>query len=84
MPEISQFFGIVINMYYEDHLPAHFHAKYSGHRVLIDINTLSVFAGSFPPRALGLVIEWATFRLPFTVSMSILICSVILRQSARF
>ncbi len=62
MPEISRFFGIVIKMYYEDHIPAHFHAEYSGQRVLIDINTFSVFAGSFPPRALGLVIEWATLN----------------------
>jgi hypothetical protein len=29
---------------------------------LIDINTLAVFAGNLPPRALGLVIEWATIN----------------------
>ena len=28
MPEISRFFGILISMYYNDHPPPHFHAKY--------------------------------------------------------
>ncbi|HBF76754.1 MAG TPA: DUF4160 domain-containing protein, partial [Clostridiaceae bacterium] len=28
MPEISSFYGIKITMYYNDHLPPHFHAKY--------------------------------------------------------
>ncbi len=29
MPEISRFFGIVIKMYFGDHLPPHFHAEYN-------------------------------------------------------
>ena len=29
---------------------------------LLDMTTLSVFAGRLPPRALGLVIEWATLH----------------------
>jgi len=62
MPEISRFFGIVIRMFYNDHNPPHFHAFYGGDAALIDINTLSVFAGHLPPRALGLVIEWATLH----------------------
>ncbi len=28
MPEISRFLGIVIAMYYREHQPPHFHAKY--------------------------------------------------------
>ena len=59
MPEISRFYGIVIKMFFDDHNPPHFHALYGEHEVLIDINTLAVFAGHIPPRALGLVIEWA-------------------------
>lgn len=27
---ISEFFGIVIAMYYNDHSPPHFHARYGG------------------------------------------------------
>jgi len=62
MPEISRFYGIVIKMFFDDHNPPHFHALYGDHEVLIDINTLAVFAGHIPPRALGLVIEWATLH----------------------
>ena len=62
MPEISMFFGIVIRMFFNEHNPPHFHAFYGGDGALIDINTLSVFAGHLPPRALGLVIEWATLH----------------------
>jgi hypothetical protein len=60
MPEIARFYGIVIKMFYEDHNPPHFHAIYGEYEVLIDITTFAVFAGHLPPRALGLVIEWAT------------------------
>lgn len=28
MPEISRFLGIIIAMYYKEHEPPHFHAKY--------------------------------------------------------
>ena len=60
MPEIARFYGIVIKMFYEDHNPPHFNAIYGEYEILIDISTLAVFAGNLPPRALGLVIEWAT------------------------
>jgi hypothetical protein len=62
MPEISRFYGIVIRMFYDDHNPPHFHADYSGHAALIHITTLAVISGSLPPRAMGLVAEWATLH----------------------
>ena len=60
MPEISRFYGIVIKMYYNDHAPAHFHAEYGGDELLVAIDSLAVVAGKLPPRATGLVMEWAT------------------------
>ena len=60
MPEISRFYGIIIKMYFDDHTPPHFHAHYGEHEALLDINTLGIIAGSLPPKALGLVTEWAT------------------------
>lgn len=60
MPEISRFFGIVIAMFYSEHNPPHFHARYGGDKVAIEIRTLRVSEGRLPPRALGLVIEWAS------------------------
>lgn len=59
MPCISQFFGIVIYMYYNDHAPPHFHAEYGGNEALYEIETLRVYAGNLPRRAHNLVIEWA-------------------------
>ena len=60
MPEISRFLGIIIAMYYNDHSPPHFHARYGEAKAEIEIQTLTVLAGKLPPRALGLVIEWAS------------------------
>ncbi|MBI3006541.1 MAG: DUF4160 domain-containing protein [Ignavibacteriales bacterium] len=62
MPEISRFLGIVIKMFYDDHLPPHFHAEYGDFRIKVSITTLSVMEGRFPPKALGLVIEWASLH----------------------
>lgn len=57
MPEISRFYGIVVQMYFGDHPPPHFHARYSGQNGKIDIESLAVIEGNLPARALGLVIE---------------------------
>jgi len=46
MPEISRFFGIVVQMYYADHDPPHLHVRYAGQRALIAIETLAVLRGS--------------------------------------
>ncbi len=62
MPEISRFFGIVISIFYDEHNPAHFHARYAEYKIAIDIDSLQILEGSFPPRALGLVMEWASLH----------------------
>ena len=62
MPEISRFYGIVIQMYLDDHQPAHFHARYAGREVAIAIETHEVLAGRLPSRALALVMEWAALH----------------------
>ena len=62
VPEISRFYGIVIRMDFKDHNPPHIHAEYAGQMARIDINTLAVFSGRAPPRALGLAIEWASLH----------------------
>lgn len=62
MPTISMFFGIVIAMYYDEHNPPHFHARYGEYKIEVAIDSLTVLAGKFPPRALGLVMEWASLH----------------------
>ena len=59
MPTISRFYGILIQMYYDDHNPPHFHAVYGEHKAVVSIADYGVLAGDLPPRALGLVAEWA-------------------------
>ncbi|MCD8536578.1 MAG: DUF4160 domain-containing protein [Burkholderiaceae bacterium] len=60
MPTISEFFGIVIRMYYDEHNPPHFHAYYADHEAMISIESLTVLKGALPKRAKALVVEWAT------------------------
>jgi hypothetical protein len=60
LPEVSRFFGILILMYYNDHPPPHFHARYAGHKAVIGIDSLTLLEERLPPRALGLVMEWAS------------------------
>jgi hypothetical protein len=57
MPTISRFFGIVIAMYHDDHQPPHFPARTGGQEIQVEIEGGRV-VGRFPPRALGLVLEW--------------------------
>ena len=64
MPTISRFYGIVIGMYYEDHAPPHFHARYGEFRVRIALGGLTVLSGSMPRRALRLLREWARAHGP--------------------
>lgn len=63
MPRISEFYGIVIAMYYAEHGVPHFHALYAGEEASIAIESLEVLAGSLADRALRLVREWATLNL---------------------
>jgi hypothetical protein len=60
MREITRSYGIVIAMLFGEHNPPHFHARYSGDTVAIDIRTLQVLEGRIAPRARELVIEWAS------------------------
>ncbi len=57
MPEISRFLGIVIFMVYNDHTPAHFHARYGEYKITIELES-GVIEGKFPRRALNAVLEW--------------------------
>ncbi|MBU3143487.1 DUF4160 domain-containing protein [Clostridium sp. CF012] len=59
MPVITRFYGIVIKMYPNDHLPPHFHAIYGEYVGLIDLKTLEMIEGDLSNRTLKLVKEWA-------------------------
>jgi hypothetical protein len=59
MPSISEFFGVVIYMYFNDHAPAHFHAEYGEYEAIYTIDTLDILRGRLPRRAHSMVVEWA-------------------------
>lgn len=59
MPELCRFLGIVIAMYYREHQPPHFHAKYGEAVGVFSINDLKLIEGKLPKRIITLVLEWA-------------------------
>jgi hypothetical protein len=57
MPEISRFYGIVITMYFVDHARPHFHARFGGQAISMEIDDDGL-SGSFPHHRLALLYEW--------------------------
>jgi len=46
-------------MFYADHAPPHFHARYGGKEATIDIKELKTIKSTLPPNALRLTLDWA-------------------------
>ena len=63
MPTICRFFGIVVFMNYNDHLPPHFHARYQDQEVTVEIET-GVVQGRMSRRELRMVLEWSETYQP--------------------
>ena len=59
VPRLSVFYGVVITMYFSDHPPPHFHARYGEFQAQIEIDTGAMLDGFLPRRAAGMVQEWA-------------------------
>jgi len=59
MPEICRFYGIIIRMFFRDHLPPHFHVEYAEYKAKINIIDGEVIEGELPQKALRLVQAWA-------------------------
>jgi hypothetical protein len=49
-------------MYFGDHVPPHFHAVYAEFSAQISILDLGILEGYLPPKALALVVEWASIH----------------------
>lgn len=64
MPEISRFFGIIIRMFFDDHLPPHLHADYTGRQALVAFDPIRVIESDLPQRALSMVLEWTALHQP--------------------
>ena len=57
MPIISRFFGIIIYMYWRDHAPPHFHAKYGDQEITVEIES-GIVTGNMSKRAKKMIQEW--------------------------
>jgi len=57
MPIISRFFGILIYIYWKEHAPPHFHARYGDYEASFEIET-GKMSGNMSSRAIGLIQEW--------------------------
>lgn len=62
MPTISRFYGILIRMYFGDHPPPHFHARYVEQKARCALATGELIDGELPARAERLVREWVVLR----------------------
>ena len=59
MPTIAIVDGVKIQIFFGDHPPPHFHARFAEHQVLLVIPTLEVLEGSLPAHKLEAVKTWA-------------------------
>ena len=49
-------------MYFDDHVPSHFHAEYQGNKAMFSIATGKKIKGAFPKKQALLVSAWAVLR----------------------
>ncbi len=50
MPTISEFYGITIRVFYDDHAPPHVHASYGEHEIIVSISPIAIIKGKVPNR----------------------------------
>lgn len=62
MPTVAYFYGIAIQMFYNDHSPPHFHARYGQAKAIVRISDGELIAGELPPTAVRMVREWTLAR----------------------
>jgi len=62
LPKISEFHGIGVYMYFNDHLPPHVHVTYSGCRARVDLHSGTVLTGALPRPVRRLVKDWISLR----------------------
>jgi hypothetical protein len=62
MPLICEFYGIKIFMYWNEHIPPHFHAEYGELNALVSIHDAVVLKGALPSKQLKLVLAWCVLH----------------------
>jgi len=64
MPRIAEIDGIILSINFEDHAPPHFHARYQGESISIEIETGRVI-GVMNSRNLRKIEEWRQAHLSY-------------------
>lgn len=62
MPVVSEFYGILIRMFYNDHVPPHFHAVYGEYELIVGISPITILQGKAPNRVRSMVWEWTALH----------------------
>lgn len=62
VPQISEFHGIRIYMYWDDHGRPHFHAEYAEYEAKIEIGSGALLGGRLPRRMMRLVRKWESMH----------------------
>ena len=62
MPTIAFFYGIAIQMFYNDHSPPHLHARYGRAKAIVRLSDGEIISGELPPTAARMVREWTLAR----------------------
>lgn len=66
MPTVGRFDGITIYIYYSDHIPPHFHAKYGDYEATFLLNG-DFHNGEMPKRQCKKIKKWATQNYDYLV-----------------
>jgi hypothetical protein len=59
MVKVSEFYGIRIIFWLDDHPPPHFHACYAEYEIQVSIDPIQVMHGQAPGRIESMVLAWA-------------------------
>jgi hypothetical protein len=62
VPTIAYFYGIAIQMFYNDHSPPHLHARYGEAKAVVRLSDGTIISGELPPLARRLVRDWILAR----------------------
>lgn len=62
MPTLSRFYGIKIEMFWNDKHGPHFHVKHAEFKALVSIRDGSIMKGKLPHRAYSMVLEWSALH----------------------
>ena len=65
MPIISQFYGIIVKMFFNDNLQhnlPHIHVEYAEHKAVFDLNS-NMISGKIPTKQRKLVEAWVLFGI---------------------